>query len=207
MTAMSCEGSVTQWISELRIGDADQAQQELWNRYFTRLLGLARIKLRDAPRTAEDEEDVAICALQSFFGGVQAGKFPDVHDRMALWPLLAKITAHKALNQRKRQLRKKRGGRHVHSETSMASYEVRGDAILSELAEDDLTPEILVTLSDQCRHLFAALPNEDLRTVARMKLEGHTHAEIARATNVVERTVERRVNLIRTYWSRELDQS
>jgi hypothetical protein len=37
-------GSVTHWIQELRAGDPIAAQK-LWERYFRRLVGLARQKL------------------------------------------------------------------------------------------------------------------------------------------------------------------
>ena len=48
------EGSVTCWLQQLQAGD-QTAAQELWNRYFARLVGLARSKLRGAPRRAADE--------------------------------------------------------------------------------------------------------------------------------------------------------
>ena len=44
------EGSVTQWIADLRVGEADKAEVDLWDRYFRRLVALARMKLGDAPR-------------------------------------------------------------------------------------------------------------------------------------------------------------
>jgi hypothetical protein len=62
---MSSEGSVTQWLGQLQAGDP-AAVQPLWERYFQRLVGLARLKLRGAPRRAADEEDVALSAFDSF---------------------------------------------------------------------------------------------------------------------------------------------
>ena len=56
---MTPEGSVTRWIEQLKTGDP-LAAQKLWERYFQRLVGLARKKLLDAPRQAADEEDVAL---------------------------------------------------------------------------------------------------------------------------------------------------
>src|SRR5262249_13357 len=58
---MPSEGSVTRWIHRLKAGE-QAALQQLWQRYFRRLVGLARRRLRDAPRTAADEEDVALSA-------------------------------------------------------------------------------------------------------------------------------------------------
>jgi len=58
---MSSDGSVTGWLGRLVAGDPSAAQQ-LWQRYFHRLVGLARQKLRDTPRRVADEEDVALSA-------------------------------------------------------------------------------------------------------------------------------------------------
>jgi len=50
---MSSEGSVSNWIGRLKAGDPAAAQR-LWERYFERLVGLARTQLRGAPRRAAD---------------------------------------------------------------------------------------------------------------------------------------------------------
>src|SRR5262245_53551094 len=126
-TAMDSHGSVTQWIAEMRVGDADLAHQEIWKRYFRRLTGLAELKLGSAPRGAEDEEDVALSALRSFFTGVADGRFPKLEDRHNLWSLLAKITACKAINQRNRQMALKRGGGAVLTGTAVADDNSSGD--------------------------------------------------------------------------------
>jgi hypothetical protein len=38
--------------------DSSTAAQELWERYFRRLVGLARKRLKGTPRQAADDEDV-----------------------------------------------------------------------------------------------------------------------------------------------------
>src|SRR5207237_8589108 len=92
---MASKGSVTRWVGQLQAGD-QEAAQHLWERYFRRLVGLARRKLRDAPRRAADEEDVALSAFDSFCRGAQRGRFPQLLDRDNLWRLLVVITARKA---------------------------------------------------------------------------------------------------------------
>ena len=62
-TAMSSEESVTDWIGRLKAGESAAAGR-LWERYFERLVGLARIQLRGTPRGVADEEDVALSALR-----------------------------------------------------------------------------------------------------------------------------------------------
>src|SRR5262249_3320821 len=57
--AMPDEGSITRCITLLKRGDRDGAQV-LWERYISRLVGLARTRLRGTPRRAAAEEDVAL---------------------------------------------------------------------------------------------------------------------------------------------------
>lgn len=201
------EGSVTQWIADLQVGQAkhtDRAEHELWDRYFRRLVALARMKLGDAPRGAEDEEDVAVSALRSFYSGLAAGRFPQLEDRHNLWALLAKITACKAINQRNRQLAKKRGGGRVLSETQLSQPSSMNERQLAEFVEDGLTPDFIAAVNEQCQELMDRLPDAKLRLVAHRKLEGYTNEEIAQELGVVERTVERKLALIRSTWLPDL---
>ena len=206
---MSVEGSVTRWIADLRLGDSaahiGQAQQACWDRYFHRLLGLARIKLGDSPRTEADEEDVVVAALQSFFSGVPRNKFPRLHDRDSLWPLLAKITSHKAIDQRRRQLAQKKGGGNVRGDSAILGTAETTPDWPDALLDEEIRPDFLVAMSEQCQHLMSLLGDDQMREIARRRLEGYTNAEIAEQLGVVERTVERRLSLIRDYWANEVD--
>ncbi len=56
---MPSSGSVTHWLEQLQAGDAVGAQK-LWQRYFQRLVGLARKKLQGKKPRLADEEDVII---------------------------------------------------------------------------------------------------------------------------------------------------
>jgi hypothetical protein len=87
MAPMADDGSVTRWFGQLQAGDQAAAQQ-LWERYFRRLVGLARLKLRDAPCRSADEEDVALSAFDSFCRNAERGRFPQLADRNNLWRLL-----------------------------------------------------------------------------------------------------------------------
>ena len=60
---MSQSHSVTHWIEQLKAGEGSDAQQQLWNRYFRRLVRLADKQLGDTPRRVADQEDVALNAL------------------------------------------------------------------------------------------------------------------------------------------------
>src|SRR4051812_40545866 len=55
---MRPEGSITTWIEQLKAGDR-AAAQPIWERFFARLVGLARKKLQGLPRrAAANEEDI-----------------------------------------------------------------------------------------------------------------------------------------------------
>ena len=84
---MPSDESVSEWLGQLRDGDP-AAAQKLWQRYFLRLVGLARTKLQGTPRRAADEEDVALSAFDSFCRGAEQGRFPQLSDRDNLWDLL-----------------------------------------------------------------------------------------------------------------------
>src|SRR5262249_5902247 len=106
---MSSDGSVTRWFDPLQAGDPAAAQQ-LWERYFRRMVNLARKKLQGLPRRAADEEDVALSAFDSFCRGAEAGRFPQLLDRDSLWRLLVTLTVRKAAHLRRDESRLKRGG-------------------------------------------------------------------------------------------------
>src|SRR5438309_1437776 len=98
-------GSVSRWLGDLKAGDLTAAQP-LWERYFARLVGLARSRLRAGRRAAaHDEEDAALSAFQSFCDGAANGRFPQLSDRDDLWRLLVVITARKAGAHTEREAR------------------------------------------------------------------------------------------------------
>ena len=193
------DGSVTHWIERVKDGTEGAAQQELWDRYFSRLVALARQQMNDLPPHIRDDENLALSALNTFFVRVQRGCFPQLHDRSDLWALLAKITVRKSIDQRRYIQAQKRGldrmqGDSVFHQNPMGIVEIR----------DEPTPDMLAAVNEKCQQLMSALP-DDLRQVAQMKLEGYTHREIAEKLGRVERTVERKLEVIRRTWCRGED--
>jgi DNA-directed RNA polymerase specialized sigma24 family protein len=195
---MSDAGSITRLLCDLKSGD-EAAQQELWNRYFARLVRLARTMLRTSARRVADEEDAALSAMGAFFRGVHEGRFPMLDNRTNLWPLLVRITAHKSAQQTQRESRRKRGGGRVRGESALNWNESRVNAI-EGVVGDEPTPELAVQIAEQCDVLLRLLSDDSQRTVARLKLEGYTNQEIAKKIDRAERTVEWKLNLIRQTW-------
>jgi len=58
-------------------------------------------------------------------------------------------------------------------------------------------------MTEECQRLLAALPDESLRVVAVLKLEGRSDQEIATSLNCGLRTVERKLAAIRQRWFSE----
>jgi DNA-directed RNA polymerase specialized sigma24 family protein len=201
---MRPEASVTQWIDRLKEGDPDAAQK-LWERYFRRLVGLARKKLRAAPRRAADEEDVALSAFDSFCRGAEHDRFPQLHDRLDLWQLLVLLTARKAVDLAQHERRQKRGGGGVLDEAALrrpADSSAQGGAF-DQIEGPEPTPAFAAQVAEECRRLLERLDSPELRSVALLKVEGYSNEEIAAQLGCGLRTVERRLGLIRATWEQE----
>jgi DNA-directed RNA polymerase specialized sigma24 family protein len=192
---MASEGSVSLWLGQLKDGDADAAPK-LWDRYFRRLAGLARLKLQGSDRSASTEEDVALSAFASFCRGVERDRFPHLHDRDNLWRLLVVITLRKSAHALRRQHQQKRCG----------ELSANGDAAsqdLNQLVSREPTPAFAAEVAEECRRLLDRLGDAGLEAVALWKMEGYTNEEIAVQLGCAPRSVERKLRLIRGLWLEE----
>ena len=199
---MASHGSVSNWIELLKSGDS-AAAQPLWERYFHRLVGLARTKLAEGRRRAADEEDVALSAFDSFCRGVDAGRFPQLSDRDDLWRLLVTLTARKAFDQMRDEHRLKRGGGAVLGQSALNTGDADDDAEFAAFAGREPTPESAAQVAEECRRLLACLKTDELRHIATWKMEGYTNQEIAAKLDCAPSTVERKLQRIRTRWQEE----
>jgi DNA-directed RNA polymerase specialized sigma24 family protein len=201
---MSDADSISYWIQQLKAGNRD-AVQPLWERYFQRLISLARKKLHDVPRRIADEEDVALSAFDSFCRGAENGRFPLLEDRANLWPLLVVITARKARDLAQHLRRKKRGGGQVVGESGLQSPEEFGASprALEQFLGQEPTPEFAAQVAEEYQRLLGQLKDAELEAVAQWKMEGHTNEEIAAKLGCVVRTVDRKLRTIRSIWQQE----
>lgn len=197
---MASEGSVTRWLGPLQAGDPAAAQQ-LWQRYFQRLVELARKKLRGSPRRVADEEDVALSAFDSFCRRAEQGRFPQLLDRDSLWRLLVLLTTRKASHQRRDQQRKKRGGGvTIQNETCGESED---GSVLEQILSREPTPEFAAQVAEECQRLLRSLADAELEAVALARMEGYTVEEIAKQLGYAPRSIKRKLQLIRAIWEKE----
>ncbi len=187
--------SVSIWIEALKEG-SDVAATELWDRYFHKLVKQAEKQLGNAPRRIADEEDVAVSVFQSLCAGATKGRFKRLSDRADLWKLLVAMTRMKSVDQIRRQTAKKRGSENVRG-NSMLGDKGRG---FDQFLGNDPTPEFMVSLADQHRELMDVLPDKSQRTVAQMRMDGYTNKEIATELRISERSVERKLRVVRESW-------
>jgi DNA-directed RNA polymerase specialized sigma24 family protein len=194
------EGSVSIWIGQLQAGNS-QAAQQLWDRYFHRIVALARKKLRGAQPRSGDEEDVALHAFASFCRGIQEGRFPHLTGRDSLWRLLVVITARKAFHLIRHESRAKRGGGlPVPLTDSSGGPE---EIVLEQVLDRGITPEYAAEVTDECRRLLDCLGDADLVSVAVWKMHGYTNVEISQKLGCAPRSVDRKLQYIRTIWEKE----
>ena len=191
MTASS--GSVTHWIQQLRAGD-QAAAQPLWERYFRQLVGLARQRLRGAPRRAADEEDAALSAFDSVCRGLERQRFPQLVDRDDLWRLLVVLTARKALALIRHEGRQKRGG---------GKAQAGADALAQVLGPEP-SPAFAAQVAEECGRLLDRLGDAELRSIARGKMKDYTTEQLAAKLDCMPRPVERMLRVIRGLWNQEV---
>lgn len=178
-----------------------QAVQQLWERYYDRLVRLARKHLPEKMRRVSDEEDAALSAFHSFCEGAAQNRFPELAESDDLWKLLAIITRRKAKDHRNKQKAVKRGGGKVSGESVFQNTRDGSSApgIDQKAVDRQPAPELALGMAETIERLS----DNVLRHIACAKLEGYTNDEIARQLGVVVRTVERKLERIRSLWDRE----
>lgn len=197
---------ITYWLKRLSLGD-QHAAQAIWEAYFDKLVRLAHKKLGQMPRRAIDEEDVALSAMNSFFRGVEHGRFPRLEGADDIGRLLFTITARKACSKLRKHHAQRAGGGRVAGESVLLNpaNDDRQHAICQVLG-DEPTPAVAAEFAEQLDCLFTLLEDPALQRVASMKLEAYSNAEIASALGVHVATVERKLRTVRRICQRMLDE-
>jgi DNA-directed RNA polymerase specialized sigma24 family protein len=142
----------------------------------------------------------ALSAFDSFRRGATQGRFPELADRDGLWRLLVVITLRKVMAQLQRQAAQKRGGGRLVGESAVIGTDADEGAGLDRIAGCQPSPELAAQVVDQYRRLRERLRGEALRQVLDLRLEGYTREEIAQHLGCAERTVKRKLDLIREAW-------
>lgn len=199
MNRMSNSSDVTHWIHLVKTGDSTAANR-IWQHYFDRLVRSIRGRLYGQNRAISDEEDIVVSVFDSFCVAAEKGRFPDLSDRDDLWRLLLRMSARKVIDKRRHEQRQRRGGN-----VSIHSLDHSGDdGSVIEAIGDEPSPEMVLMMQESVERVFSHLGVGQLSDLAGAKLEGYSNAEIAKRFGCSERTIERRLHLIREKLQQEL---
>ena len=190
--------SVTRFLARLKEEDSAVAR-EIWQRFFERLLPLARAKLRGLPDRSVDEEDLLVSVFDRFFRAARENRFAKLDDREDLWQILLMLTERKVIEVYRKSGAKKRGGGKVHRLADI----VESGHELHELADSELDPEFLAAFNDNLANALIQLGDGAARDVALLKLEGYENQEIADQLKVSLSSVERKLRIIRKLWQED----
>lgn len=190
------DGSVTNVFRQVRAGDS-QAAAQLWQRFFPRLLGLARQTLGHRAGPMVDAEDAVQSAFVSFWRSTERGDFGTELRRDDLWNLLGVVTVRKALKLARRERAQKRGGGRVQNEADLPP-EGEGGFRLDDALGQVPAPDFDLVCEELLQSLAA-----DLRPFALLRLMGYKDREVAERLECTQRKVERKLQLIRLIWERQ----
>ena len=174
------EPSTLELLARWREGD-QQAEEELFSRYTTQLVALARSRLSPKLAGRVDAEDVVQSAYRSFF--VAADRFV-IQRSGDLWRLLAKITLRKLYRQAGRHTAMRRN---VSRETSLGATTGTNGVPLEVLAREP-SPEEAVAVIDELEQVMRGLSPLHRRMVE-LRLQGYQLKEIGAQTDRSERLI------------------
>lgn len=182
-------GSVTQWISAVRLGN-EEAASKLWDRFGGRLKALARKTIKSSHLAVADEDDLANDALGAFLESIQKGDFSQLDDREGLWKLLARITINRARTLIRNEKRGKRDFRRTIGENDL------NEGVETKCQSRELAPDAELLFAELMNQ-FLNILDGDLPSIALARMEGKSNREIADLQGVSLPTIERRLRLIR----------
>ena len=80
------------------------------------------------------------------------------------------------------------------------------EAAVFEVIGNEPTPQMAANMSETCDELLDSFEDENFRNVVFGKMEGYSNNELAKKFDCSERTIERRLNLIRRKMSKQLSE-
>ena len=198
------DSDLRQLLTDIENKD-DQAIARFWDLHFDRLSALAQSKLLRKFSRVSDGEDIALSAIHSFCAGLSKRRFQNIGGKNELWNLLTAMVMRKIAKQCRDESTQKRGGGKVRGESVfITGSDANVERGLANVARSQTSPLLDVEFLDTCETLFDALPDEKMRDIARLMIEGYSLDDIADELGCVRRTVERKLQQIRKIWSQQV---
>lgn len=190
MIGQFMENSVTGWFLALKDGDA-AAANNLWARYFKRVVALVSDKLVRDP--AYEAEDLALSVFDCLFRAAEDGRYQDLGSRDELWSLMLVCARNKWINHTNKMAAAKRSAENT-----------RRMSASSAVTSPEPTAEESAIFEEECGRLVGLLKDSTLQSIALLRMDGNLVADIARQIGRSERTVKRKLMLIRKRWEQEV---
>lgn len=187
-------------LTDIRSGN-EEAINELWKRYGSRIQGIASKYLGAAPRRIMDSEDIKNVAFMSLLGYVNEldPSDPDViaqrgfsyeELKNGIWPIAFGIARKKALLANRKETAGKRGGNVEHAGIQERVFEDGNSDEPWVLASLEETMQFLKTYASQSS-------NQNLVKILQLRIEGVNSKEIALHLKLSEASVSRRLAELR----------
>ena len=179
-----------------------EAFQVVVDAYFARIAAAAEKRIAKTRQRASDGEDVAASVFESLWKKADAGLFAqsDIPDESAMWRYLQRVMHSKLIDHMRRETADKRGGGVTRGESVFvnASGEVVGE--LGEYLQQ-ISPAELFELAESQKQLLDLLPDDALKEIAISRMEGYEVKEIAERLRISDRSVKRKLAIIRDLWN------
>lgn len=196
MDKQSTNGSVTEWLLQIRHGD-EVATNNLVSRYFGRLARYADRKRRST-KTTDDGEDIALEVLDAVLRRIKQEEYPDLNDRQRLWLLLMVSVQNRVISRHRKHSRRLNLGIEIQTVTDlMATICIDLDEFLDDPDLDTEFDEILEFWEKSIR----SFKSEETQMVAKLKLTGLSNRQIAERLGMSPRSVDRKVQMILDRWA------
>jgi len=154
-------------LQRVKEGRDDEATAGLWEKYFDKLVHVARRNIASLPKRAADEEDVALSAINSFFRAAEAGRLSNLQNRDELWKMLVTMVIRKANRQKDKAFAKKRGGGDVRGESIFMRPCDEASPGLAGMPDEELVTDLM----SQCREMIGLLDDPLMREIAVMMMD------------------------------------
>lgn len=181
---MNTDPSFRDLMDRLHGGD-EQAADEIFHRFASRLIALARRRLDTRLNRKIEPEDILQSVFRSFFLRQADGRITP-HDWEHLWALLAKLTVRKCIGQ----VDHYRAARRDHRREADGSSSE--DSVLPnwEALAREPSPDEAATLEDLVEKLLGGFEARE-REIVSLHLQDFTAQEIRTEIGCSERTVYR----------------
>ena len=196
---MTDPGSVTRLLVDLAAADPaarEGAIAELVSRYTPELLGLIAARMTQRLQQRVAPEDILQDVLVSFCKRLERGGY-EFANRDQFLGLVVRMSLNQVCSAARWAERQRRD---VRREQSLAGPADRPSLDAPDPAVPP--PDVVAEIAEEVERLLALLPPE-CRQVAQLRFEGYTTEEIAKKIYRTPRTVERRLERIRTLWEQE----